>query len=370
VAPVVGPTLGGWLTDTYSWRWCFYINLPCGIIATLMCLRYLPDTHGGAGPKARPDWLGMALLVVGIGALQIVLDRGERADWFDAGWVWAFTIVAAACLVVFVVWELHVEEPVVKLRLLADRGLAIGCWLIFCMAFILFGSIALSSLYLQNLMGFSAAQAGWASAPRGVATGTAMFVVGRLARKVDPRLLIGLGTVLVITGQWWMSHFNLQLGWWEIVTPTIVQGAGFGFIFTLLSTTALARVPRMELGNAASIYNLTRNMGASVGIAVLGTELVRREQFHQAVLSSYSSPLYGPFARALQAIPGAMAARGVIMDTAQSAALLYGQLRAQATMLAFADTFLIAGLMATCILIGVLFMPYARPRAGEVPAAH
>jgi DHA2 family multidrug resistance protein len=369
VAPVVGPTLGGWLTDTYSWRWCFYINLPCGIIAALMCLRYLPDSPAGV-VKTRPDWLGMGLLVVGIGALQIVLDRGERADWFDAGWVWAFTIVAGLCLVTFVLWELYAEEPVVKLRLLGDRGLAVGCWLIFCMAFILFGSIALSSLYLQNLMGFSAAEAGWASAPRGVATGTAMFLVGRLARVVDPRLLIASGTVLVLVGQWWMSHFNLQLGWWEIVTPTIIQGAGFGFIFTLLSTTALARIPRLQLANAASIYNLTRNLGASVGIAVLGTELVRREQFHQAVLASYSSPLYGPFARALQSIPGAMAAKGVIMDAAQGAALLYGQLRAQATMMAFADTFLIAGVMATAILVGVVFLPYARPSAGDAPAAH
>jgi DHA2 family multidrug resistance protein len=219
-------------------------------------------------------------------------------------------------------------------------------------------------------MGYSAAQSGWASAPRGVATGAAMFVVGRVARRIDPRLLIGFGVILLVTGQFSMAHFNLELGWWQIVVPSVIQGAGLGFIFTLLSTTSLARIPRDQLGNATSIYNLMRNMGASFGIAILGTLLVRRQQFHQAVLSTWSSPLYGPFARALEAIPGGMAARGALLDLPQSAALLYGQLRAQATMLAFADTFLVAGFVALGILVGITFMPYVRPKAGDVRPGH
>ncbi len=369
VAPVVGPTLGGWITDTYSWRWCFYINLPFGILAALMCLRYLREPPVGR-PRTRPDWPGMTLLVVGIGAAQIVLDRGERADWFDAGWVWVLTITSIVAVATFVVWELRTPEPVVHLRLLRDRGFAIGCTLIACLAFILFGSIALWPLYLQTLMGYTAAQSGWASAPRGVATGTAMFIVGRLVQRIDPRMLIGTGVVLLVIGQWEMAHFNLQLGWWQIVGPSIIQGAGLGFIFTLLSTTALARIPRPELGNAASIYNVMRNMGASFGIATLGTLLVRREQFHQAVLASWSSPFYGPFSGALAAIPGAFAARGMVVGMRESAAVLYGQLRAQATMLAFADTFLVAGGVALVILLGVVFLPYARPKPDDVAAAH
>ena len=370
VAPVIGPTLGGWITDTYTWRWCFYINLPFGVIAALMCLRFLHEPPAALRGRTRPDWPGMALLVVGIGAAQIVLDRGERADWFDAGWVWLLTATALVALVVFVVWELRTPEPVVKLRLLRDRGFALGCGMISCMAFVLFGSLALWPLYLQNLMGYSAAQAGWASAPRGVATGTAMFIVGRIVRRVDPRLLIGFGVILLIVGQYEMSRFNLELGWWQIVGPSILQGTGLGFVFTLLSTTALARIPRPQLGNATSIYNLMRNMGASFGIAILGTVLVRREQFHQAVLSTWSSPFYGPFDRALTAIAGALAARGIVVDVHASAAFLYGQLRAQAAMLAFADTFLIAGGVALAILVGIVFMPYVRPKVGDVPAAH
>jgi len=370
LAPVVGPTLGGWITDTYSWRWCFYINLPFGLLAAVMCLRYLHEASAAPRTRTRPDWVGMTLLVVGIGAAQLVLDRGERADWFDADWVWALTATAAVALVAFVAWELHTPQPVVQLRLLRNRGFALGCTMISFLAFILFGSLALWPLYLQNLMGYSAAQSGWASAPRGVATGTAMFLVGRLVRRVDPRLLIAFGVVLLVIGQFGMSRFNLQLGWWQIVGPSVIQGAGLGFIFTLLSTTSLARIPREQLGNATSIYNLMRNMGASFGIAILGTLLVRREQFHQAVLSTWSSPFYGPFARALDAIPGGAAARGRLLDLPQSAALLYGQLRAQATMLAFTDTFLVAGFVALGILVGIAFMPYARPATGDLPASH
>jgi MFS family permease len=306
VAPVIGPTLGGWITDTYTWRWCFYINLPFGIIAALMCLRFLCEPPAAARVRTRPDWPGMALLVVGIGAAQIVLDPGERADWFDAGWVSALTLTSIVALATFVAWELRVPEPV---------------------------------------------------------------VVGRLVRRLDPRLLIGCGVVLLVVGQWQMAHFNLQLGWWQIVGPSIIQGTGLGFIFTLLSTTALARVPRLQLAHAASIYNVMRNMGASFGIAILGTLLVRREQLHQSVLSTWSSPFHEPFARALAAIPDGLAARGVVVGVRESAALLYGQLRAQAAMLAFADTFLVAGGVALAILVGVVFLPYARPAVGEAPPA-
>ncbi|MFN8546089.1 MAG: DHA2 family efflux MFS transporter permease subunit [Candidatus Binatia bacterium] len=357
LAPVIGPTLGGWLTDTYSWRWCFYVNLPFGVIAALMCLRFLEDPPTAARARVRADWLGMGLLVVGVGAAQIVLDRGERADWFEAGWVWVLTAASIVALATFVVWELRVPDPVLQLRLLRDRALALGCGLIACLAFILFGSLALWPLYLQTLMGYSAAQAGWASAPRGIATGAAMFLVGRFSRRIDPRLLIGFGVVLLFTGQFWMSRFNLQLGWWQIVVPSLVQGAGLGFIFTLLSTTALGSIPHAQLGHATSLYNLMRNTGASCGIAILGTLLVRREQFHQAVLSTWSSPLHPPFARALEAIPGALAGRGAVVSATQAAAMLYGQLRREATMLAFADTFLVAGSIAAAILAGIVFMP-------------
>jgi len=370
VAPVIGPTLGGWITDTYSWRWCFYINLPFGILAALMCARFLPEPAYLTRQRTRPDWLGIALLVVGLGMAQMVLDRGERADWFEAPWVWAFTATSILALTSFVVWELFTDEPVVKLRLLRDRGFAVGCGLIGFLAFILFGSLALWPLYLQELMGYSAAQSGWASAPRGCATGLSMFFVGRLARHFDPRFLMGFGVALLVAGQLQMSHFYLQLGWWQIVAPSILQGTGLGFIFTLLSTTALSRVPREQMSNAASIYNLMRNMGASFGIAILGTLLVRRGQFHQAVLATWSTPFYAPFRHALEGIPGAMAARGAVVGPTQAAGLLYEQLRAQATMLAFDDTFFAAGLIALGIFVGLFLLPRPRPTEGGVPAAH
>ncbi|HZP41716.1 MAG TPA: DHA2 family efflux MFS transporter permease subunit [Candidatus Binatia bacterium] len=371
VAPVVGPTLGGWITDTYSWRWCFYINLPFGLIATLMASRFLEEPPHAQARRTAPDWLGIALLVVGLGAIQIVLDRGERADWFAAAWVRALTATAVVALGTFVWWELgRAREPVVRLRLLRERGFAIGSTLIALLAFVLFGTLTLWPLFLQNLMGYTASQAGWAMAPRGIATGLSMFVVGRLSRRFDPRLLISIGVVILVVAQVEMSHFYLQLGWWQLVWPSIIQGIGMGFIFTLLSTTSLARLPREVMGSAASIYNLMRNLGASFGIAILGTLLLRRGQLHQAVLATHTTPFHAPFRQALEAIPGAMAARGFVVDGTQAAALLYGQLRAQATMLAFEDCFLVAGIVALGIVLGMAAMPSARPTPGAPSGAH
>jgi MFS transporter, DHA2 family, multidrug resistance protein len=370
VAPIVGPTLGGWITDSYNWRWVFYVNLPFGILAALMAARFLEEPPHLVRTRARADWIGIALLVVGLGATQIVLDRGERADWFAATWVRAFTLTAVLSLGAFVIHELRTPHPVVNLRLLRERSFAIGCSLISLLAFVLFGTLALWPLYLQELMGYTAWKAGWTMAPRGLATATAMFLVGRVSRWIDPRLLIGCGVVILLFAQIEMSHFYLQLGWWQLVAPSLIQGAGMGCIFTLLSTTSLARLRREQMTQAASIYNLMRNLGASFGISVLSTLLLRREQFHQAVLSQWSSPLYPPFRDALAAIPGAMAARGFVVDTAGALAMLYAQLRLQAAMLAFDDVFLAAGIVALGILVGIAFMPYTRPPRGETAVAH
>jgi DHA2 family multidrug resistance protein len=370
VAPVIGPTLGGWITDTYSWRWCFYINLPFGILAALMCARFLPEpAYAAATHRRRVDWIGIVLLVLGLGAAQMVLDRGERADWFEATWVWGFTIFSVVTLGSFVAWELSIDEPVVKLRLLRDRGFAVGCGLISFMAFILFGSLAMWPLYLQNLMGYSAAQSGWASAPRGVATGLSMFLVGRLARWIDARLLMAFGLLLLVYGQWRMSQFSLQYGWWQIVAPTICQGAGLGFIFTLLSTTSLSRLPREEMSNAASVYNLMRNLGASFGIAILGTLLIRRGQYHQAVLASWSSPYYPPFHAALTALSHKLEALTGSDGSMRAAAILAGQVRAQATMLAFEDVFLVAGSLGLIMLLGIALLPRPRRVSDDAAAA-
>jgi DHA2 family multidrug resistance protein len=336
-----------------------------------LAARFLSEPPAAA-PRARTraDWPGIGLLVIGLGATQIVLDRGQRADWFAAAWVRVTTATAVLALVVFVVWELRTRDPVVQLRLLRDRAFAIGCSLIALLAFVLFGTLALWPLYLQNLMGYTAWQAGWTMAPRGLATASAMFLVGRLVRRVDPRVLIGGGVLLLFFAQIEMSRFYLQLGWWQLVAPSLVQGFGMGCIFTLLSTTSLARLRREQMTQAASIYNLLRNLGASFGIAILSTLLERREQFHQAVLSTWSSPLYPPFREALAAIPGAMAARGFVVDAAGALALLYAQLQSQAAMLAFEDAFLASGIVSLGILLGVAFMPYTRPARPDATMAH
>jgi MFS transporter, DHA2 family, multidrug resistance protein len=342
-APILGPALGGWITDNYSWRWIYYVNLPFGIVALLLQWFFIPESRHAARKIERIDYFGLALVVVTIGALQIVLDRGERADWFAATWVWISLAMSMSAFVTLIWWELRYQHPVIDLSLFRHRAFAAASAMSTLLTFSLYGSLVTWPLYLQQVMGYPALQAGLAMAPRGLATMAAMFVVGQVYGKIDTRFILLSGFLLVALGSYQMAHFTVESSFWTMVKPSLVHGLGMGFTFVPLSAAALSSVPPERIGNASGLYNLMRNTGASVGIAVAGTFIVRRSQLHQAILGEHVNPL-NPLAQlAFQGAAALAASRGAPPVTAeqQATAMIYGLVQRQAAVLAFSDVFLI-----------------------------
>ena len=356
-APVFGPVLGGWITDNYSWRWVYYVNLPFGLLAAALQLAFIPDSEHQKRPP-RIDYLGFALVVLSIGCAQIVLDRGERADWFDAPWVLAFTAIAGLALATLVWWESRHEHPIVDLTLFRSRGFASACAMSMLLCFTLYGNLVTFPLYLQQVMGYTALTAGEAMLPRGLAMVLMMFIVGRIYGKVDVRLLVGTGFLLVAYGTYRMAQFTTQSTFWDMAVPSLITGFGSGLSFVPLSTTALGAVPIEKMGNAPGIYNLMRNFGGSAGIAVAGTFLLHRSQVHQAILSEHVSPANPLMPQMLQAAAETAVAAGASPSVAKETAMgmIYGLVQQQSAVLSYADVFLVltAFSLATLPLLTVL----------------
>jgi DHA2 family multidrug resistance protein len=369
-APILGPALGGWITDNYSWRWIYYVNLPFGIIALVLQGAFIPESPHQTRKIERIDYLGLLLVVLAIGAGQIVLDRGERADWFAANWVWIATGVSMLALVTLIVWETHHEHPVVDLSLFRYRPFAAGAGMSTLLSFTLYGSLVTWPLYLQQVMGYPALQAGLAMAPRGFATMLSMFFVGQLYGKIDTRLILMSGFLLVGLGSWQMAHFTVESSFWSMVWPSLVHGLGMGLTFVPLSAAALAAVPVARIGNASGLYNLMRNTGASIGIAVAGTFIVRRSQYHQAILGMHVHPTNPAAQLAFQGATGVAMAGGAspVYAEQQATAMIYGLVQRQAAVLAFSDVFVILTYVALAMVPMLLWL--GRTRGGAAGAAH
>lgn len=368
-APILGPALGGWITDNYSWRWIYYVNLPFGIVALLLQGAFIPESRHQARTIERIDYLGLALVVVAIGAGQIVLDRGERADWFAAPWVWVFTGLSMLALATLLWWETHHDHPVVDLSLFRYRAFAASAAMTTLLSFTLYGNLVTWPLYLQHVMGYPALQAGLAMAPRGFATMASMFIVGQLYGKIDTRFILATGFLLVALGSYQMAHFTIESSFWGMVSPSLVHGSGMGFTFVPLSAAALGAVPAARIGSASGLYNLMRNTGAAVGIAVASTFIVRREQLHQAILVTHVNPT-NPMAQL--AFQGgtelAMRAGAPPANAAQqAAAMIYGLVQREAAVLAFADVFVILTFVALAMLPLLVLLGRSR---GNLGAAH
>jgi DHA2 family multidrug resistance protein len=361
VGPILGPIMGGWITDNWSWRWIFYINIPIGAFAIVMNLIVIEDPPWMKRMRMRVDYAGLVLLAVGLGALQLVLDRGQREDWFNSETIIAFALVSVFALAFLVVNELTDAQPIVNLRLFQDRTFATGCLVMFFLFFNLFGSIVLLPIYVQSLMGYSAYDAGLVLGPGGLATLLVMPIVGKLVQKVNPKRILGVGILICAYTTWTMSHFNLQADFWTFVVPRITLGLGMGFSFIPLTTLTLSHIAREKMGQATSMYNLLRNMGGSVGIAFVTTYLARRTQFHQARLVEHLSPFDPAYALAKGKAAAALAAQG--LPAAGADGMIYGQLLRQARMLAFNDTFTITAVL----LVSVLALVFLMQRA-EAPA--
>lgn len=361
-APTIGPTLGGWITDTYSWRWAFYINLPVGVVSVFLISLLVQDPHyiRAARPK-RIDGIGFALMALWLGTLQITLDRGQEANWFSAVWLrWCLGISILA-MIGFVVRELCTKYPIADLRIFKNRNFAVSAGLFGLFGTVLYALITLQPLFLQSLLGYNALDAGLTITPRGIGLFSALFLVGALVNKVDARWLVAFGFTCAGISSWLLSRLNLQVAMSNIVPANILNGFGAGFIFVPLATLAVGTLHNEEMGNATGIQNLVRNIGGSIGLSLVATMLERLSQTHQALMVGHLSPLNPQYLQQLATAQGIFAAQFSPPDSLQrGTAWLYQTLHQQAEYWAFVNVFyLIAWLCAACVL-GVLI--YDRPR--------
>ncbi len=341
VAPIGGPILGGWITDNYSWRWIFYVNVPVGLIAFLLVMLILVDPPYIKRQVRRIDWQGLSFLVLGMGSLQILLDKGEREDWFSSHLILILAILAVLGLILFVLQELRTKEPVVDLRILKNPTFAVGTLFTTTVMFGLYGTFVLIPLYCQLVAGYTPLLAGKVMALQHLGTFVSIVLAGRLFNRMDPRLLVSLGCLAAGLGTWYMAHFNPQIDFWGIAWPGLFRGLGSGFIFVPITTLALGAVPKEQMGNASALFNMVRTIGGSIGIAVLITLLSRGAQIHQSYLTAHIHP-YNPelWQRFVLASPGVFA--GLSGDGGQVEpflALVYGEVQRQALLLSFVDDF-------------------------------
>jgi DHA2 family multidrug resistance protein len=364
VAPILGPVLGGWLTDNYSWRWVFYINLPIGIASIIMTKAFIFDPPYLRKSRTRADIIGIGLLVLGIGALQFVLDKGQQEDWFDSQMIITLTAISIAALVAFVIHASRAREPVLDLRVLKDRTFATGVFMMTVLGFVLFGSLVMLPLFLQTVLGYPSLQAGEAMAPRGFGAFLAMPLVGLMIGKVDPRKMVIAGLAIAGSTLFMLSSINLDAGYWDIFWPQFIQGMSMGLLFVPLSTISMNFIPREKIGNATSLFSLMRNLGAGVGIAVVATMVSRTTTRHAAILSEQMHP-YSDAARAtFEAARSMFLAQGASLNVAtqQAYAALSGMIHRQAAMIAFIDVIQLLGFVFLAVIPLVFIMK--RPRTG------
>jgi DHA2 family multidrug resistance protein len=368
-APILGPTLGGWLTDTYSWRWVFYINLPIGIASLIMISLFLYDPPYIRRGSMRVDLWGLGMLAVGMAALQIMLDKGQEEDWFGSNFIVMLATIAGIMLPAFVIRELFVEAPLVRFRLLKYRSFACGIGLATVLGFVLYGSLVLLPLFMQTLLGWTAVTAGLWTSPRGVGTAICMPLVGYLLGKGwDGRKMMVFGFAVASMAFFGYSHMNLQSGTWDILLHQINQGVGMAFVFVPLTVLTMGPIPQAETGYATSLYSVMRNVGSSVGVSFVTTFVARRSQFHQSVLVAHVTPYSLQTEQMLAQSRTMLSGRGSDWATAgrQSLGLLYGVVQQQAALLSFVEAFRIMGLLFLAVIPLIFLMRRVkRKRAAE-----
>ena len=370
VAPMLGPVAGGWLTDNYSWRWVFYINVPIGILAILLTQAFVFDPPYLRKESKGIDYWGIGLLLVGMGSLQIMLDKGQEDDWFSSQFIVTLAVLAFVGLGGLIIRELKAEHPIIDLSVFRYRSYAIGTFIMTIVGFVLYGSTVLLPLLMQELLGYTATHAGITNLPRGLASFMFMPLVGYLTGKVDARKLLGAGFLITALAMYRISLFSLGVASSNFWVPLLLQGAGLGLIFVPLTTVTNDPIPRERMGNATSIFNLMRNVGASIGISMVETMQVRRAQTHINILGNHVNPA-NPLAR--QTIDGL---RGLFMSQGKDAATatrqaygaVWGMVQQQAAMLSYNDTFRLLAAMFV-LMLPLLFL-MRKAKKGKAVMAH
>lgn len=361
VAPVMGPVVGGWITYNWSWRWNFYINLPIGAAASLMVYTFVHDPSylkPQRRAQARIDYLGIAFLALSLGALQMVLDRGERSDWFAAPWVWYLTLTSAVSAVLLVVHELRFSAPVLDLTVFRIREFSLSALMLSLLVVVLYGANLMNPLFLQELMGYTAWNAGLAVASRGLGVAASMILVGQLARTgVDTRFLTSLGFLLLAWSSWQMSQWDTTVSASSIQLPILLMGVGSGMVFPFLASAALSSVAPARMGFATSLYNMLRNTGSAIGVSMVSNLLERLPQVHQSYLVEHVTPfVLWRLSSTAPRMPGAPKFNfplELATGQKQGLGLLLKQVEGQALLLSFNDVYRLLALVA------LLMVPWA-----------
>lgn len=369
--PIVGPALGGWITDNLNWRWIFYINIPVGLFAAAMCTLFIFDPaylRQGLAKARTIDYWGLLLLTASMGSLQVVLDKGQQEDWFNSSFIITFSVVTLVSLLALLWVELTHPHPIVNLRLFKSVSYSAGNLIMFVVGFCLYSSIMLIPLFLQTLMGYSATDAGMVMAPGGVATLITMPFVGAMLQKRDGRKIVLAGLIIGASAMYLMHQLDLQASYWAFVWPRIVLGIGLAMIFVPLTTVTLTGIEKTEMGNATGIFNLLRNIGGSVGIAIAATLLARFSQFYQTNLVAHVTPYNPIFQQRFNQLKQALIAKGMSTSQAEQTALgkLYGLIHQQAAALAYNRIFFIIGLAFLAIIPFLLLLKRPKHQAGPM----
>jgi MFS transporter, DHA2 family, multidrug resistance protein len=358
VAPILGPTLGGWMTDNMSWRWVFCINVPVGILSVALCFLFLEDPPYLKDKKAgRIDYIGFGLVTLWIGCLQIMLDKGQDADWFSSTFIRVLATGTALGFIAFIVWELKSPNPIVNLRVLANRNLATGAVVILVAGAIMNGTTVILPQFLQNLMNYTALQAGLVISPRGLGAIAGTLLAGRIMSKLDGRAFIAQGALLLALSMYWLGAINLSIAPSNLLWPIILGGFAVAAIFVAITTFSVATVPRQQMGDATGLTSLLRNLGGSIGISMLTNLVTRGTQAHQALMVGHLTPYATPFRNQVAALQHYLAVQGAGPAAAQHQAygLIYQKLQQQASLWAYVDQFRLLAL-ACAVLVPLVFL--------------
>ena len=347
LAPAMGPVLGGWLTDTYGWPWIFYINIPVGAVSILLVTAFLKESAYLQRGLSRIDVVGIVLLVVGLTALQLFMEQGERREWFESTFIVVMAVLALAAITALVLWELRVEEPIVNLRVLKNLPFVGGVSMGLIFGLTTFGSIFTLPLFLQQLQGYSVMDSGLIQMPRMLIVLAVAPIAGRLYGKFDNRLLAAIGTAVMMAGYLDMSRFTLDVGWQRMLPGLLMTGGGMAFLFSVLSAATMRTMPPALLTAAAGLFTLSRRIGGNIGYAFVANQISHRSTFHEARLVDHLTPYDADTMQALDGLTGRLASHGLAPGIAEQSALklLDGEVARQATMMAYNDVFWMMGMM-------------------------